>query len=194
MRGGCLLSNGSAHLGSPSDRHTQHLIEWPGNFELGIINNKSLMNEYLKGRQKQKEWQCRDREPRFSQLTAFCLILSSFNLSRPRGLLFFLSLSPRFHRFDFLFCPLSRKYVRQPIPPNQDLVRLNWISQSLVPKKQVATGGLSALTTPWKLPAGPTQLPGVALEDDPAWKTEKTSATLNCVRGSDRYHCPEGCS
>ena len=25
-------------------------------------------------------------------------------------------------------------------------------------------------------------------------KTEKTSATLNCVRGSDRYHCPEGCS
>ena len=81
-----------------------------------------------------------------------------------------------------------------PIAPNQDLVRLNWISQSLVPNKQVATGGLSALTTPWKLPAGPTQLPGVALKDDPAWKTEKTSATLNCVRGSDRYHGPESCT
>ena len=34
MRLGCLLSNGSAHFGSPSDLHTQHLIEWPGKVKL----------------------------------------------------------------------------------------------------------------------------------------------------------------
>ena len=186
------MSNGSAHLGSPSDRHTQHLIEWPGNFELGIINNKSLMNEYLKGRQKQKEWQCRDREPRFSQLRAFCLILSSFNLSRPRGLLFFLSLSPRFHRFDFLFCPLSGKYVRQPDPRTWSVstgylrvwFQRNRLQRAVCPRSQHL--GSYLLDSPNYL-ASPSKTTRRG-------KTEKTSATLNCVRGSDRYHCPEGCS
>ena len=75
------------------------------------------------------------------------------------------------------------------------LSQLDLLGGRLVPNKQVAVGAVcprsqhlrSYLLTP-------AQLPGVTLKDDPAWKTEKTSATLNCVRGSDRYHCPEGCS
>ena len=112
------------------------------------------MAKHLKVQQKQKEEQCPGRRRRFYQLRPFCSILSSplsLSLSCPPPA----PSSPLTFNFappTLLICPLSGKFVKQcwSSPSWPDLVsglsQLDLLALMLVPQKQVATGGLSALT------------------------------------------------
>ena len=71
-----LLSKGSAHLGSPSDRQTQHFMEWPGTFVFENKEKKLVWSiPYLTGWQRQRWELCPSRGPLSCPLTTFCTVV-----------------------------------------------------------------------------------------------------------------------
>ena len=108
------------------------------------------MAKHLKVQQKRKEEQCPGRRRRFYQLRPFCstLFFSPLSLSCPPPA----PSSPLTFNFappTLLICPLSGKIVKQcwSSPSWPDLISgLSQLDLLALMHKQVATGGLSALT------------------------------------------------